>query len=39
MYLYQGWYLHKEKENLFLILCMANFDLTVTSLFEIWMSA
>ena len=34
MYLYQGWYLHKEKENLFLTLCMANLGLTATSLFE-----
>ena len=31
MFLDQGWYLHKEKENSFLILSMANFSLTATS--------
>ena len=36
MFLYQGWYLHKEKETSFLTSCMANFGLTATSLFEIW---
>ena len=35
MFLYQGWYLHKEKETSFLTSCMAHFGLTVTSLFEI----
>ena len=32
MFLYQGWYLHKEKESSFLTSCMAHFGLTVTSL-------
>ena len=32
MFLYQGWYLHKEKETSFLTSCMAHFGLTVTSL-------
>ena len=36
MFLYQGWYLHKEKETSFLTLCMANFGLTATFMFEIW---
>ena len=31
MFLDQGWYLHKEKENSFLTLSMANFSLTATS--------
>ena len=31
MFLYQGWYLHKEKESSFLTSCMAHFGLTVTS--------
>ena len=35
MFLYQGWYLHKEKKTSFLTSCMAHFGLTVTSLFEI----
>ena len=43
MLLYQGWYLHKEKETSFLTLFMANFGQTATSLFEIqtpaWNSA
>ena len=39
MFLYQGWYLHKEKETSFLTSCMANFGLTATSLFEIWTPA
>ena len=39
MFLYQGWYLHKEKETLFLTSFMANFGLTATSLFEIWTPA
>ena len=33
MFLYQG--LHKQKETSLLTLCMANFGLTATSLFEI----
>ena len=33
MFLYQGWYLHKEKETSFLT-CMAHFGLTVTSLLK-----
>ena len=37
MFLYQG--LHKEKETSLLTLCMANFGLTATSLFEIWTPA
>ena len=32
MFLYQGWYLHKDKETSFLTSCMAHFGLTVTSL-------
>ena len=39
MFLYQGWYLHKERESSFLTLCMVNFGLTATSLFEIWTPA
>ena len=39
MFFYQGWYLHKEKETLFLTSFMANFGLTATSLFEIWTPA
>ena len=43
MFLYQGWYLHKEKEISFLIACLANFSSTGTSLIEIltpaWSSA
>ena len=39
MLLYQGWYLHKEKETSFLTSCLANFCLTATSLFEIWTPA
>ena len=39
MFLYQGWYLHKEKDTSFLTLCMANFGLTANSLFEIWTPA
>ena len=37
-FLYGGWYLHREKQTSFLILCKANFvmTVTVTSLFEIW---
>ena len=31
MFLYQGWYLQKEKETSFLTLCMVNFGLTATS--------
>ena len=38
MFLYQGWYLLKEKEFSFLTSCLANFCLTATSLFEIWTS-
>ena len=39
MFLYQGQYLHKEKETSFLTLCnMAKTGLTATSLFEIWTS-
>ena len=34
MFLYQGWYLHEEKETSFLISRMANFGFA-TSLFEI----
>ena len=33
MFLYQGWYLHKEKETSFLT-CMAHFGLRVTSLLK-----
>ena len=36
MFLYQGWYLHKEKDTSFLTLCMENFGLTANSLFKIW---
>ena len=32
MFLYQGWYLHKEKDTLFLTSYMVHFGLTVTSL-------
>ena len=32
MFLYQGWYLHREKDNSFLTLCIANFGLTATYL-------
>ena len=39
MFLFQGWYLHKEKETSFLTSCMAKFGLTATSLFEIWTPA
>ena len=39
MFLYQGWYLHKEKDTSFLTLCMANFGLTANSLFKIWTPA
>ena len=43
MFLYQGWYLHKEKEILFLTECLENFSSTGTSLIEIltpaWSSA
>ena len=39
MFLYQGWYLHKEKETSFLTSCIADFGLTATSLFEIWTPA
>ena len=43
MFLYQGWYLHKEKEISFLTACLANFSSTGTSLIEIltpaWSSA
>ena len=39
MFLYQGWYLHKENKTSFLTLCMANFGMTATSLFEIWTPA
>ena len=35
-FLYQGWYLHKEKETSFFTSCLANFCLTATSLIEIW---
>ena len=40
-FLYGGWYLHREKQTSFLILCKANFVMTVTvaSLFEIWTPA
>ena len=39
LFLYQGQYLHKEKETSFLTLCnMAKTGLTATSLFEIWTS-
>ena len=40
-FLYGGWYLHREKQTSFLILCKANFvmTVTVTSLFEIWTPA
>ena len=37
MFLYKG--LYKEKETSLLTLCMANFGLTATSLFEIWTPA
>ena len=36
MFLYQGWYFHKEKETSFLTLGMTNFGFTATSLVEIW---
>ena len=39
MFLYQGWYLHEENKTSFLTLCMANFGMTATSLFEIWTPA
>ena len=39
MFLYQGWYLHKERESSFFTLCMVNFGFTATSLFEIWTPA
>ena len=43
MFLYQGWYLHEEKEISFLTACLANFSSTGTSLIEIltpaWSSA
>ena len=39
MFFYQGWYLHKERESSFLTLCMVNFGLKATSLFEIWTPA
>ena len=43
MFLYQGWYLHKEKEISFLTACLANFSSTGTSSIEIltpaWSSA
>ena len=39
MFLYQGWYLHKEKDTSFLTLCMANFGSTANSLFKIWTPA
>lgn len=39
MFLYQGWYLSREKETSLLTLRMANFGLTATSLFEIWTPA
>ena len=34
MFLYQGWYLCKEKETPFLTSCMVHFGLTVTSLLK-----
>ena len=37
MFLYKG--SHKEKKTSLLTLCMANFGLTATSLFEIWTPA
>ena len=43
MFLYQGWYLHEEKEISFLTACLANFSSTGTSSIEIltpaWSSA
>ena len=43
MFLYQGWYLQKEKEISFLTACLANFSSTGTSSIEIltpaWNSA
>ena len=36
MFLYEGWYFHKEKETSFLTLGMTNFGFTATSLVEIW---
>ena len=39
MFLYQGWYLNKEKETLLITLCKVNFGLTATSLFKIWTPA
>ena len=39
LFLYQGWYLHKEKETSFLTLCMVNFGLTASPLFKIWTPA
>ena len=39
MFLYQGWYLNKEKETFLITLCMVNFGLTATSLFKIWTPA
>ena len=39
IFLYQGWYLQKEKETSFLTICMVNFGLTATSLFKIWTPA
>ena len=39
MFLYRGWYVHREKVILSLTSCMANFGLTATSLFEIWTPA
>ena len=39
MFLYQGWYFHKEKETSFLTLGMTNFGFTATSLVEIWTSS
>ena len=36
MFLYQGWNLNTEKETSFLTSCIAIFDLTAASLFEIW---
>ena len=39
MFLYQGWCLQKERESSFLTLCMVNFGVRATSLFEIWTPA
>ena len=39
MFLYQGWYFHKEKETSLLTLGMTNFGFTATSLVEIWTSS